>query len=103
MVREAYKQFDTLLSFTPPKLVYNGQPITRWEVLETFMYGKYAHVHPAKNETYKKWQRDQELFGELQLTFQDAIVFMLFEILLPIAEASKHELGLHTTGQNNIN
>src|SRR5258708_9140484 len=43
VVREAYKQFDTLLSFTLPKLVYNGQPITRWEVLETFMYGKYAH------------------------------------------------------------
>ncbi len=94
-VEQAYKQFDTLLSFTPPKLVYNGQPITRWEVLETFMYGKYAHVHPAKNETYKQWERDTELFGELQLTFQDAIAFMFFEILLPVAEASKHELSLN--------
>ena len=103
VVREAYKLFDTLLSFAPPKLVYNGQPITRWEVPETFMYGKYAHVHPAKHETYKQWERDRELFGELLLTFQDAIGFMFFEILLPIAEASKHELGLHTTGQNSIN
>ena len=94
-VEQAYKQFDTLLSFTPPKLVYNGQPITRWEVLETFMYGKYAHVHPAKNETYKQWERDTELFGELQLTFQDAIGFMFFEILVPVAEASKHELSLN--------
>jgi hypothetical protein len=38
---------------------------------------------------------DPDLFGELQLTFQDAIVFMFFEILVPIAEASKHELSLN--------
>lgn len=94
-VEQAYKQFDTVLSFTPPRLVYNGQPITRWEVLETFIYRKYAHAHPAKNETYKQWERDPDLFGELQLTFQDAIIFMFFEILVPIAEASKHELSLN--------
>lgn len=60
---------------------------------EVFMYGKYARVDPTKNETYKQWERDPDLFGELQLTFQDAIALMFFEILLPVAEASKHELG----------
>jgi len=40
-------------------------------------------------------ERDPDLFGELLLMFQDAIAFTFFEILLLVAEASKHGLSLN--------
>jgi hypothetical protein len=59
LVRQTYKLFDNLLAFAPPKLVYNGEAITRWTVLETFLYGKFLHVNLAHRETLKKWESDQ--------------------------------------------
>ncbi len=91
LVRQTYKLFDDLLAIAPPNLVYNGESITRWTVLETFLYGKFLHVNLIHRETLKKWERDPDLFGNLLLDFITTVAFMFFE-MLPVVEASKHEL-----------
>jgi len=46
--------FDVLLACELPNLIYHGESITRWKVLETFLYGKFVHVNPPHRETLKQ-------------------------------------------------
>ncbi len=89
-VEQAYKWVADALAIAPPNLIYDGQPITRWKVLETFLYGKFAHA--TKREIFNQWQRVPDLFGNLQFEFVSILAFMFGEILA-VAEASKQELG----------
>ena len=91
LVRQTYKLFDDALAIAPSKLVYNGEAITRWTVLETFLYGKFLHVNLTHRETLKKWERDQDLYGNFLLEFITIVAFMFGE-MLPVVEASRLEL-----------
>jgi hypothetical protein len=90
-VEQAYKWVADALVIAPPNLIYNGEPITRWEILETFVYGKFAHANTTKRETFNQWRRLPDLFGNLQLEFVTVLMFM-FDQIWAVAEASKHEL-----------
>ena len=73
LVRQTYKLFDTALAIAPPKLIYNGEAITRWTVLETFLYGKFLHVNQTHRKTLKAWERDQDLYGNVLLEFTSTV------------------------------
>jgi hypothetical protein len=91
-VEQAYKWVTNALAIAPPNLIYDGKPITCWEVLETFLYGKFAHINVDKRETFQRWQRVPDLFANIQFEFVRIVGFMFGEILA-VAEASKQELG----------
>ncbi len=93
-VKQAHKWVTCALAITPPNLIYDGKPITRWEVLETFLYGDLAHTNPAKRKTFKQWKEEPDLFGNLQFEFVSILAFM-FDQILVVAEESKQELGRH--------
>ncbi len=92
-VKQAYKWIDDALAIAPPNLMYNDEPITRWKILETFVYGEYAHAQPTHRETVNQWRRDADLFGKLRFEFVTILGFMFGQIS-EVAEVSKHELSL---------
>lgn len=93
-VKQAYKWIDIALAIAPPNLMYNDEPITRWKILETFVYGEYAHAEPTHRETLNQWRRDKDLFGKLRFEFVTILGFMFGQIL-EVAESSKYELSLN--------
>ena len=92
-VERAYQLVDAALVIAPPNLRYNGEPITRRKVLETFLYGDNVHVNAPERETFNEWQRNSDLFGELQFEFVNILGF-IFARILEVAEACRHELSL---------
>ncbi len=93
-VERAYQLVDALLVIAPPNLMYNGEPITRRKVLETFLYGDNVHVNAPERETYNEWRRNSDFFGELKFEFVKILGFMLAPIEA-VAEACRHELSLN--------
>ena len=74
--------------------MYNGEPITRRKVLETFLYGDNVHVNAPERETYNEWRRNADLFGDLKFEFVTILGF-IFARILEVAEACRHELSLN--------
>jgi len=100
-VGQVYKNIDNALNIA--RFSYNGQSITRREILETFLYGDNVHMNAIHRETFNQWRRLPDLFGELQHEFVTILGFMFVQIW-EVAEASRHELSLHhVMGQNNMN
>ncbi len=89
-VGQAYKHIDDTLTIA--RFSYNGQSITRREILETFLYGDGVHIDATHRETLKQRRRLPDLFRDLQLEFTIILAFMFGEILA-VAEASKQELA----------
>ena len=85
------KAWESGNEFLKLELIDIDEPITRWKVLDAFIYGDI--VHATQRETLKEWQRNPDLFGKLSLHFSVSLVFMFFEWILPVAEASRQELG----------
>ncbi len=90
-VKQAYDWIDMLLAAELPDLKYDDQPVTRWKVLETFLYGHF--VHTTRDETYRQWRQDRKSFEELMHHFMGTVQFMFGQIQ-EVAEASKQELAL---------
>ena len=93
-VERAYQLVDLTLSIAPPNLMYNGEPITRRKILETFLYGDNVHVNAPDRETFNEWRRNSDLFGELKFEFVTILGFM-FARIVGVAEACKQELSLN--------
>ena len=87
-VERIYQLFDVLLACELPNLIYHGESITRWKVLETFLYGKFAHVNPPHRETLKQWQPIPDFYGKLLLEFVSTVAFISGE-MMPAVVASK--------------
>jgi len=98
-VEQAYTWIDQALTIPQPKLVYKDEILTRWKILETFLYGKYGHVIQEHRETYKQWQAIPDLFKDIQLEFVSTVWFIHGQIR-DVAEASKKELSLLATNTN---
>jgi len=90
-VRQACQSIIDFLA-TEPRM-YADTSISRWTILETFLYGDFGHAEAAKRKVLKQWQDVPELFEQLQLDFSGILMFMLQQIMV-VAEASKNELGL---------
>ncbi len=75
-VEQAYQWVDVFLALAPPNLMYNGEPITRRQILETFLYGDGVHVNATHRATLQQWRRFPDLFGELQFAFVTILNFM---------------------------
>ncbi len=91
-VEQVYKWVTDALAIAPANLIYDSKSITRWEVLETFLYGKFAHMNVEKRQMFQRWQQMPDLFANLQFEFVSIVGFMFGQIL-DVAEASKQELG----------
>ncbi len=89
-VEQLYKQMSDFLALTPPGLVYNGEPIPRWEILKTFIYGEY--IHTTQRKALKQWENTPELYEKLLSAFASTLAFTFFEYIRPIAAVSKQEL-----------
>lgn len=92
-VRQASQSIIDFLATEPRR--YGDTHLSRWTILETFLYGYYAHANPAKRKVFKQWQGVPELFERLQLDFLGILVFLLRHIK-DVAEASKSELALES-------
>src|SRR5436309_4232032 len=79
-VNQAYKWIGEALAITPPNLIFNNEPITRWKILETFVYGEYAHAEATHHETLNQWRTDPGLFGKLRLELVTILQFMFGQI-----------------------
>lgn len=90
-VEQAYTLIDTTLATPLPNLVYNNIPITRREILETFLYGDGVHINAANREIFNQWRHSTTLFGGLQLEFV-TILGLIFGQILEVAEFGKREL-----------
>ena len=93
-VEQAYYWVDAFLAIAPPNLMYNGEPITRRQILETFLYGDNAHVNDTERKTLNQWRGLPDLLGDLQLEFVTVLNFILGQIF-EVAAACKHELSLN--------
>jgi hypothetical protein len=51
------------------QITINGKALTRREVYDTFIYGDLAHSNQAKEEQFKRWQKNEILFALLQNEF----------------------------------
>ncbi len=67
-VEKAYQLFDVLLASELPYYISHSEPITRWKVLEAFLYGKFAHVNPTHRETLNQTQVSQEPISSQKTT-----------------------------------
>jgi hypothetical protein len=94
-VYHAYDQIYLFLAIVPDNLTYNGQMITRFEVLDTFLYGKFVHLTAEKRKKYNQWKSEPELFDKLKEVFVFSLGFIAGQIM-EVAKASIHELDLHT-------
>jgi hypothetical protein len=90
--KQAYKWVADALVIAPENLTYNGEPLTRWNILETFVYGEYAHADPIHRETISQWRRDPDLFGKLRFEFVKILQHMFGQIL-EVAAVSRQEPG----------
>lgn len=89
-VGQAYKYIDDALNIA--RFSYNGQPITRREILEAFLYGDGVHMEASHRETLKQWRQLPDLFGDLQFEYTTILGFMFGQIM-EVAEAAKQELA----------
>jgi hypothetical protein len=71
----------------------NGEPITRRQILETFLYGDNAHVNHTEHERFNRWRQLPDFFGNLLFEFVTILNFIVGQIM-EVAEAAKHELSL---------
>lgn len=90
-VYHAYDQIYLAFAIVPDSLTALGQPLTRFDVFDTFFYGKFVHVTAEKRKKYNQWKSELELFNELKKVFMDSLVFVIGQIL-KVAEASQKEL-----------
>ncbi len=91
-VYHAYEQIYLALAIEPDNLLYNGQKITRFEVFNTFFYGKFVHVTTEKRKKYNQWKSEPELFNKLKEVFMDSLAMIIGQIM-EVANASKEELA----------
>ena|SRR5579875_291011 len=84
---------DRDLTPLPTGYSYNNKPITRWEILDIFLYGLFAHT--TKHKIIKQWQQDPILFGNLKFEFVGIVGFISGQIW-ELMQASKEELNLLT-------
>lgn len=96
-VNRAYEQITLVLAIEPHNLTCNGKAISRFEVLDTFLYGKFVHLTAEKRKKYNQWKSEPELFEKLKEVFIDSLGFIVGQIL-EVAKASKYELDLHAYG-----
>ncbi len=94
-VNHAYEQINLALAIEPDNLTYNGKAISRFEVLDTFLYGKFVHLTTEKRNKYNQWKSEPELFDRLKGVFIDSLGFIVGQIM-EVAKASKYELDLYT-------
>ena len=90
-VHHAYEQINTVLAYEPDNLFYNGKAMSRLEVLDTFLYGKFVHVTAEKRKKYNQWKSEPDLFEKLKDVFMQAIGFIVGQII-EVANASRQEL-----------
>jgi hypothetical protein len=70
---------------------YNGVPLVRRELIETFMYGELAHVNEAKETLFQEWKRAPMTFTFFESQFVDTMG-NLFVGLQMIAELNERAL-----------
>ena len=83
---------DRDLTPLPTGYSYNNLPISRWEILDTYLYGFFSHM--TKRATFKQWQQEPELMGNLNAAFVDIVGFISGQIWELMA-ISKQELHLN--------
>ncbi len=76
----------------PTRCIYNHKDLSRWEILQAFLYGYFAHNTPTQRQTYKQWQQEPELFNKLKPEFVSIIGFISGQIW-EVMRASKQELA----------
>lgn len=87
--RSAVLFIDRDLKPLPTGNSYNNKPISRWEILDTFLYGFFSHT--TKRDTFKQWQQVPGLIGNLNFAFVDIVGFISGQIW-ELMEISKQEL-----------
>jgi hypothetical protein len=87
---------DRDLKPLPTGYSYNNTPISRWEILDTFLYGFFSHT--TKRDTFKQWQQEPELMGNLNSVFVDIVGFISGQIweLMKISKQELHRLTAST-------
>lgn len=65
--------------------------VTRRDILETFLYGHYAHLNADKEELYQKWAKTPLLFQMYEFEFHSTLT-AVFTTVAKISRLSKMEL-----------
>lgn len=84
--QKAWEEGTAFLALPLPNL---GQPITRWQALEVFLYGDI--VHQTQRDAFLAWQKGPT-FGKFLLHCTDSLLFLFETWIFPLSEASKREL-----------
>ncbi len=98
VVNQAYQWIDKALAIAPENLTYKGKAITRFEVLDTFLYGKFVHLNIEKRVTYNQWKSEPDLFEKLQDVFVNQTLSFILGQISDVAAASRRELALLRSG-----
>ena len=77
----------------PTGCIYNDKDLSRWEILQAFLYGYFAHNTPTQRKIYKQWQQEPELFNKLKFEFVRIVGFISSQIW-EVMRASKQEIAL---------
>jgi hypothetical protein len=70
----------------------NERKVIRREVLETFLYGHYAHKNPDKAEMFKSWEKKGFIFKYLEFEFHNSLT-AIYSAVGKIARLSEMELN----------
>lgn len=73
---------------------YNGVPLIRRQLIETFMYGELAHANEAKETLFQEWKRAPMTFTFFESQFVDTMgkLFMGLQMISQLNERALTEL-----------
>jgi len=88
----AYKFVNKYLDGIPDMdLSPEGKTLSAREILDTFIYGEYAHTNKKKRDRYLKWKSEPMMFSLISLAF-DRAMSVVINVIRYISELCELEL-----------
>jgi len=73
--------------------VINGESLTRWKILDVFIYGGYAHATLEKKKIYDEWMKLEVVRDFLHFRFINTLANVLY-IIRFVANLNKEVINI---------
>jgi hypothetical protein len=79
MLRQAFREHEEMLS-EPLPIVFLGEQLTRWKILETVLYGDLAHANPDKRPTLEAWRKAAPFDTIIKVQYEEVLSEVIYFI-----------------------
>ncbi len=80
MAKDAIEDFEKFLG-EPTVVKFKGEVLTRWRLIEVFLYGDLAHANPEKQAVFELWRNTKPFDMTFVFFFEDAVAGVIAFIL----------------------